>query len=63
MVAGEIALPMLGTARFAYRVGGVSVETELDGAMCADCGAVVFHARNPERIGRAHRSLKRSQAR
>lgn len=61
MVPGAISLPLLGTAKFEYRLGGgASVETEIDGQMCAACGLVVFRARDPGRIRRAHESLNRA---
>jgi hypothetical protein len=61
MVPGAISLPLLGTAKFEYRLGGgASVDTEIDGQMCLACGLVVFRGRDPGRIRRAHESLNRA---
>jgi hypothetical protein len=55
LIAGTVALPVVGQAKFAYRLPGVpAIETEIDGTMCAQCGAIAFTARDPARIRAAH---------
>jgi hypothetical protein len=54
MIPGTIILPILGTPKFAHRVKGLSVETELDGLMCESCGEVSLRARDPERIKKVY---------
>ena len=55
LIEGTVALPVVGQAKFAYRLPGVpSIETEIDGTMCASCGAIAFTARDPKRIKAAH---------
>ena len=62
-IAGAIGIPILGTARFSYRLAGYSVDTDLEATMCSKCGAVQLRARDPERISRAHEASKRSEGR
>jgi len=55
LIAGTVALPVVGQAKFAYRLPGIpSIETEIDGTMCTKCGAIAFIARDPQRIRAAH---------
>jgi hypothetical protein len=55
LIEGTVALPVVGQAKFAYRLPGIpSIETEIDGTMCASCGAIAFTARDPQRIRSAH---------
>lgn len=55
LIAGTVALPVVGQAKFAYRLPGIpAIETEIDGTMCASCGAIAFIARDPKRIRGAH---------
>lgn len=62
VIAGTVALPVVGQAKFAYRLPGVpAIETEIDGTMCVVCGAVAFRARDPERIRAAHRANLRTR--
>lgn len=53
LIDGLLALPLIGRARFAYRLSGQSIETEVDAHMCAECGAITFRANDPGRIVRA----------
>lgn len=53
LVEGSMALPLLGSPRFAYRLGTTEVTTEVAASMCQDCGTVRLRARNPERIRNA----------
>jgi hypothetical protein len=53
LVEGSMALPLLGSPRFAYRLGTTEVTTEVTASMCPDCGAVRLRGRNPERIRNA----------
>jgi hypothetical protein len=59
MIPGNIVLPILGTPKFAHRVKGLSVETELDGLMCESCGEVTLRARDPERIKKIYDATMR----
>lgn len=55
LIEGTVALPVVGQAKFAYRLPGIpAIETEIDGTMCAVCGAIAFTARDPGRIRGAH---------
>jgi hypothetical protein len=55
LIAGTVALPVVGQAKFAYRLPGIpAIETEIDGTMCTLCGSIAFTARDPERIRAAH---------
>ncbi|MDQ6712404.1 MAG: hypothetical protein M3Z28_04350 [Candidatus Dormibacteraeota bacterium] len=55
LIAGTVALPVVGQAKFAYRLPGIpAIETEIDGTMCTACGAIAFTARDPKRIKAAH---------
>jgi hypothetical protein len=55
LIPGTVALPVVGQAKFAYRLPGIpSIETEIDGTMCTKCGAIAFIARDPQRIRAAH---------
>ena len=49
-IPGVLALPLLGRAKFAYRLGTQSIETDVDARMCAACGTVAFVVANPARI-------------
>ncbi|MGH7903354.1 MAG: hypothetical protein ACREPA_04400 [Candidatus Dormibacteraceae bacterium] len=60
MIAGVISVPVLGSFKFSYRVRTTTVDTEIEGLMCAGCGGVVLTARDPERIRRAHDALRRA---
>lgn len=53
LVEGSMALPLLGSPRFAYRLGTTEVTTEVAALMCLDCGTVRLRARDPERIRNA----------
>jgi hypothetical protein len=62
LIAGTVALPVVGQAKFAYRLPGIpAIETEIDGTMCAQCGAIAFMARDPERIRAAHAAGMRAR--
>ena len=58
-IEGALALPMLGRARFSYRLGSQSIETEVDARMCASCGALSFTASDPAKIVRAAAAVAR----
>jgi hypothetical protein len=53
LVEGSMALPLLGSPRFAYRLGTTEVTTEVAALMCLNCGTVQLRARDPERISSA----------
>ncbi|MFF9035439.1 hypothetical protein ACF090_08220 [Streptomyces sp. NPDC014892] len=50
LVEGSMALPLLGSPRFAYRLGTTEVTTEVAALMCLSCGTVRLRGRNPDRI-------------
>jgi hypothetical protein len=52
-VDGRIAVPIVGTLRFVYRLGTNEVATEVAARMCQECGHVDLRARDPETIVRA----------
>ena len=53
LVDGRLAIPIVGSLRFTYRLGTNEVSTEVAARMCTDCGYVELQARNPDLIGRA----------
>lgn len=53
LVEGSMALPLLGSPRFAYRLGTTEVTTEVAALMCLNCGTVRLRGRNPDRIRNA----------
>ena len=55
-IDGRIAVPIVGSLRFVYRLGTNEVTTEVAARMCGDCGAVELRARDPEAIVRAQRA-------
>jgi hypothetical protein len=61
-VDGRIAVPIVGSLRFVYRLGTNEVATEVAAQMCGDCGAVQLRARDPEAIVRAQRAAAQGRA-
>lgn len=55
-IDGRIAVPIVGSLRFTYRLGTTEVATEVAARMCEGCGAVALRARDPQAIARAHRA-------
>jgi Zn-finger nucleic acid-binding protein len=55
-IDGRIAVPIVGSLRFTYRLGTTEVATEVAARMCGECGAVQLRARDPEAIVRAERA-------
>jgi Zn-finger nucleic acid-binding protein len=55
-IDGRIAVPIVGSLRFVYRLGTNEVTTEVAARMCGECGAVELRARDPEAIVRAQRA-------
>jgi hypothetical protein len=53
LVEGSMALPMLGSPRFAYRLGTTEVTIEVAALMCLSCGIIRLRGRNPDRIRNA----------
>ncbi|MPY57626.1 hypothetical protein [Streptomyces spongiae] len=53
LVEGSMALPLLGSPRFAYRLGTTEVTTEVAALMCPSCGTITLRGRNPDRIRNA----------
>lgn len=61
-IDGRIAVPIVGSLRFAYRLGTTEVTTEVAARMCETCGAVQLRARDPEAIVRAQRAAAQGRA-
>jgi hypothetical protein len=59
-VAGGLAFPVLGNAKFAYRFAGKQVDTDVGATMCERCGAITLTAEDPGRITRTHEALRRA---
>jgi hypothetical protein len=55
-VEGRIAVPIVGSLRFVYRLGTNEVATEVAARMCGECGLVHLRARDPGSIVRAARA-------
>jgi hypothetical protein len=56
LVAGRIAVPIVGSLRFVYRLGTNEVSTEVAAQLCVDCGRVRLQAKDTELIRRAERA-------
>jgi hypothetical protein len=63
LVAGRIAVPIVGSLRFVYRLGTNEVATEVTAQLCGDCGRVRLQAKDPELILRAVRASTRTAPR
>ena len=59
MIDGRIAIPIVGSLRFVYRLGTNEVATEVVAQMCSDCGHVVLRGREPDLIRRAEAASAR----
>jgi len=55
-IEGRIAMPLIGSLRFVYRLGTNEVATEVAATLCEDCGHVALRAKDPAMIGRARRA-------
>jgi hypothetical protein len=60
-IDGRVAIPIVGSLRFVYRLGTTEVATEVVARMCQNCGHVQLRARNPELIGRADQASTQSR--
>jgi hypothetical protein len=60
-VDGRLAVPVVGSLRFSYRLGTNDVTTEVAARMCGDCGHVGLRARDPEMIVRARRAAEQGR--
>jgi hypothetical protein len=56
LIEGRIAVPVLGSLRFVYRIGTNEIGTEVSAMMCGSCGLVRLQAKDPELIRRAERA-------
>jgi|GEM_PF-4636163 hypothetical protein len=56
LVKGDLAFPILGTARFSYKVKTFTVETEIFAYMCSRCAAIWLYAKDPTKILRAYKA-------
>jgi hypothetical protein len=50
LVDGSMGLPLLGSPRFAFRLGTTEVQTDVLASMCRDCGRIDLRASDPGRI-------------
>ena len=53
LIDGKIAIPIVGSLRFVYRLGTNEVSTEVVARMCSNCGHVALRGRDPDLIRRA----------
>jgi hypothetical protein len=60
LIDGRVALPIVGSLRFVYRLGTMEVATEVLARMCTDCGHVALRARDPDLIRRAQQASSRA---
>ena len=61
-IDGRIAMPVVGSLRFVYRLGTNDVAAEVRAQMCPDCGHVRLRARDPEMICRAEQAVTHSRS-
>jgi len=61
-IDGRIAVPIVGSLRFVYRLGTNEVATEVAALLCGDCGHVRLRARDPDSISRAQRAATHGRA-
>jgi hypothetical protein len=61
-IDGRIAIPVVGSLRFVYRLGTNDVTAEVFAKMCMDCGHVRIRAGEPEPIRRAEHAAAHSRA-
>jgi hypothetical protein len=62
LIDGRIAVPIVGSLRFVYRLGTNEVATEVAARVCEDCGHVDLWAQNPELISRARQANRYGRA-
>jgi hypothetical protein len=60
-IDGRIAVPVVGSLRFVYRLGINEVATEVAARMCASCGHVNLRAKDPALIDRARRAAAQAR--
>ena len=60
-VDGRLAVPVVGSLRFSYRLGTNDVTTEVAARMCGACGHVGLRASDPEMIVRARRAAEQGR--
>jgi hypothetical protein len=61
-IEGRMAMPLVGSLRFVYRLGTNDVAAEVRAQMCTDCGHVRLRARDPEMICRAEQAVIHSRS-
>jgi hypothetical protein len=61
-IEGRMAMPLIGSLRFVYRLGTNDVAAEVLAQMCTDCGHVRLRARDPELIRRAEQAATHSRS-
>jgi hypothetical protein len=60
-IDGRLAIPIVGSLRFVYRLGTNEVGTEVVARMCKDCGHLELRGRDPDLISRAHQASAQSR--
>lgn len=61
-IDGRIAIPIVGSLRFVYRLGTNEVATEVGARMCRDCGYVELRGREPDLIRRAEQASTQARS-
>jgi hypothetical protein len=61
-IDGRVAMPLVGSLRFVYRLGTNDVAAEVVAQMCTECGHVRLRARDPEPIRRAEYAATHSRS-
>jgi hypothetical protein len=61
-IEGRMAMPLIGSLRFVYRLGMNDVAAEVLAQMYTDCGHVRLRARDPELIRRAEHAATHSRS-
>jgi hypothetical protein len=61
-IDGRMAMPLVGSLRFVYRLGTNDVAAEVRAQMCTGCGHVRLRARDPEPIRRAEYAATHSRS-
>jgi hypothetical protein len=60
-IHGRVAIPIVGSLRFVYRLGTNEVATEVTARMCKDCGHVELRGRDPDLIRRAEEAATQAR--
>jgi hypothetical protein len=61
-IDGRIAVPVVGSLRFVYRLGTYEAATEVVARMCKECGYVHLRGHDPRLIDRAQQAAAHGRA-